>query len=85
MAMTEGAAPTIDYEQIIANQRASAKKHIEEERRRQENRLAIGRFVTIRRLQVSKNLNGLFGIIIQEINEGGRIGRTRSALYSSTL
>jgi hypothetical protein len=74
MAMTEGAAPTIDYEQIIANQRASAKKHIEEERRRQENRLAIGRFVTIRRLQVSKNLNGLFGIIIQEINEGGRIG-----------
>ena len=74
MVMSEGAAPTIDYEQIIANQRASAKKHIEGERRRQANRLAIGRWATIRRLQVSKDLNGLSGIIIQEINEGGRIG-----------
>ncbi len=71
---TEGEAAAKMAEVALKNQRAFIKKRAEEERRRKEDPLAVGRWVTLRGLHAKRDLNGLSGIIIQEINQGGRIG-----------
>jgi hypothetical protein len=62
------------HEIAMANQRAFIKKRREEERLRLNDPFAAGRWVTFRGLQQKKALNGRIGMIIQGINEDGRIG-----------
>ena len=60
-------------ERIIENQRASLLQNREEERCRLADPFAVGRWVTLQGLQ-REELNGCVGMIIQDMNENGRVG-----------
>ena len=60
-------------ERIIENQRASLLQNREEERCRLADPFVVGRWVTLQGLQ-REELNGCVGMIIQDMNENGRVG-----------